>query len=74
MEDTLGNAIPEAVLGSFTVNISMLTPGVLAVTPPGDLVSSGNAGGTFTPASIGYNLTNNNGNTTRAARITRPKA
>lgn len=58
VEDTLGNAIPEAVLGSFTVNISMLTPGVLAVTPPGDLVSSGNAGGTFTPASIGYTLTN----------------
>lgn len=58
VEDTLGNMTTETVLGSFTVNISTLTPGVLSVTPPGGLISSGNAGSAFSPDSIEYTLTN----------------
>lgn len=58
VEDTLGNVTPEQILGSFSVNISILTPGVLVVNPPGDLVSSGNAGGSFSPSSLQYTLSN----------------
>lgn len=58
VEDTLGNVTPETVLGSFTVNISTLTPGVLVVTPAGGLSASGNAGGPFTPSLIQYTLSN----------------
>ena len=56
--DTAGNVTPETVLGTFTVNISILTPGVLAVTPATNLASSGNVGGDFTPAQQQYTLTN----------------
>lgn len=58
VEDTLGNVTPEQILGSFSVNISTLTPGVLVVTPPGNLVSSGNAVASFSPASLQYTLSN----------------
>lgn len=58
VEDTLGNVTSEQILGSFSVNISTLTPGVLVVTPPGNLVSSGNAGSSFSPSSIQYTLSN----------------
>ena len=56
--DIAGNVTPETVLGTFTVNISTLTPGVLAVTPSTHLTSSGNVGGDFTPAQQQYTLTN----------------
>lgn len=58
VEDTLGNTIPGTVLGSFTVNISTLMPGVLTVTPLVELVSSGNFGGPFSPVSVEYLLSN----------------
>ncbi|BCX47559.1 T9SSC-terminal target domain-containing protein [Haloferula helveola] len=58
VEDTLANTTPEAVLGNFSVNISTLTPGVLAITAGGDLEASGTAGGPFAPASVQYTLTN----------------
>jgi autotransporter-associated beta strand protein len=60
--DTLGNVTSETVLGTFTVNISNLTPGMLVVTPAGDLSASGNVGGPFSPASLQYTL-NNTGQT-----------
>ena len=58
VEDTVGNATPETILGTFAVDISTLVPGVLEVTPAGDLAASGVAGGPFDPASIDYTLTN----------------
>ncbi len=63
VEDTLSNVMPETVLGTFLVNISTATPGVLAVTPPENLVSSLTAGGPFTPASQTYTLNNSGGTT-----------
>ena len=62
VSDTLGNVTSETVLGRFTVDISALTPGVLAVTPAGNLNASGNVGGPFSPASQEYTL-NNTGQT-----------
>jgi hypothetical protein len=61
--DTLSNVTPETVLGTFFVNISTATPGVLAVTPPENLVSSGKVGGLFTPVSQAYTLSNSGGTT-----------
>jgi hypothetical protein len=58
VEDTLGNVAGEQILGSFTVAISSLTPGLLEVSGPGDFISSGNAGGSFSPSSILYTLSN----------------
>ena len=58
VEDTLGNTTPETVLGTFSVNISELIPGVMSVTPPDDLISSGDYGGSVSPSSREYILTN----------------
>jgi hypothetical protein len=43
---------------SRTVSLTVNSPGQLAVTPASDLVSSGTAGGPFSPDSIIYTLTN----------------
>ena len=40
------------------VSLSVLTPGVLSVTPSGGLTSSGLAGGPFSPSSVVYTLAN----------------
>ncbi len=61
--DTLNNAIAQTNLGTFGVAISTATPGVLGVLPLGNLVSSGTAGGPFTPSSLIYTLTNSGGST-----------
>jgi hypothetical protein len=58
VEDTRNNFTPEQVLGTFSVNIVAATPGVLSVTPAGDLNASGPQGGPFTPDSITYTLSN----------------
>ena len=63
VEDTFNNAIPQATLGSFSVAISTTIAGQLAVTPAGDLNSSGLPGGPFDPGSIVYALTNSGGAT-----------
>ncbi len=60
--DTPNNLTAETVLGTFTVNISNLTPGMLLVTPAGNLSASGTVGGPFSPASLQYTL-NNSGQT-----------
>lgn len=56
--DTLGNSIPETVLGTFDVSISTATPGALNVTPVGNFTASGSVGGPFSPGTITYILTN----------------
>jgi hypothetical protein len=61
VEDTLNNATPQTVLGSFNVAISAASPGALGVLPAGDLNSSGWVGGPFSPPSISYTLTNSGG-------------
>jgi hypothetical protein len=58
VEDTLNNAVAEAVLGTFEVAISTLDPGLLAVSPTGGLDSAGAAGGPFSPDWIVYVLSN----------------
>jgi hypothetical protein len=63
VEDTFNNAIPQTALGSFSVAISTITPGVLAVTPVGGLSSSGPVGGPFSPSFMIYTLTNSGGST-----------
>jgi len=63
VEDTLNNTTPQTTLGSCNVAISTATAGVLAVTPAGNLISSGTVGGPFSPASIIYTLTNSGGTT-----------
>ncbi len=45
------------------VALSVVAPGVLAVTPAGGLTSTGTAGGPFTPASQSYTLRNTGGAT-----------
>lgn len=59
--DTLNNPTPGMVLGTFEVALPATNPGVLTVLPGGNLVSSGTAGGPFTPTSIDYTLTNAGG-------------
>ena len=44
-----------------SVNLTVNTPGVLSVTPPDDLSSSGTQGGPFTPPSKTYTLQNTGG-------------
>ena len=61
VQDTLNNAIPETVLGSFGVDIKAAVPGVIAVFPDTDFESRGTIGGTFSPTSTTYTLTNTGG-------------
>ena len=61
VEDTFGNVNPATMLGTFTVAISAVSPGVMAITSSGDLVSSGMVGGPFSPESVFYTLTNSGG-------------
>jgi hypothetical protein len=63
VEDTLNNATPQSVLGTFDVALSSATVGVLEITPADDLNSSGAAGGPFNPSSITYTLGNSGGAT-----------
>lgn len=58
VEDTSGNATPEAVLGTFEVAISAVEPGVLEVTPDSIWTIEGPQGGPFVPASREYTLAN----------------
>jgi len=63
VEDTLNNATPQAILGSFNVAISTASPGVFGLSPAGNLDSIGSTGGPFSPSSIVYSLTNSGGST-----------
>ena len=59
--DTLANATPQTVLGSFEVAIAPPQPGVLTVESAEGLVSSGVAGGPFLPEEVVYTLGNSGG-------------
>lgn len=61
VSDTLNNAVPETVLGGFSVAIPANTPGVLVVTPGNSLSSTGYVGGPFLPDALVYALTNSGG-------------
>jgi hypothetical protein len=61
VEDTLNNATPQTLLGTFEVAINPATPGVLGVSPMNNLDSTGVVGGPFLPASKIYTLTNSGG-------------
>ena len=61
VEDTFGNVNLATTLGTFTVAISSASPGTMAVASSGNLLSSGMAGGPFTPGSTVYTLNNPGG-------------
>jgi hypothetical protein len=63
VQDTVGNLIPETVLGTFEVSISAASPGVLVITPQGNFTASEMMEGTFTPSSTTYTLVNNGDST-----------
>jgi hypothetical protein len=58
VEDTLNNATPQTVLGTFDVAIPTSTPGKLEVNPVDGLTSVGYLGGPFIPSSRSYTLSN----------------
>ncbi|MES2475368.1 MAG: M12 family metallo-peptidase [Verrucomicrobiota bacterium] len=61
VEDIHGNVTSASTLGTFTVSIIEASPGSLEVSTAANLVSSGQIGGPFTPASAVYTLTNSGG-------------
>lgn len=63
VEDSLGNIIPETVLGTFRVNIPTASPGVLELLQQSDFIVTGLVGGPFVPAALNYVLTNSGGST-----------
>jgi hypothetical protein len=61
VEDTLNNATPETILGTFEVAINPAPPGILGVAPIDNLDSTGVVGGPFLPDFKVYTLTNSGG-------------
>lgn len=61
VQDTVNNATPQTVLGTFSVSITEVPSGVLGVAPAGDLNITGTVGGPFSPVSQVYTLTNAGG-------------
>jgi hypothetical protein len=61
VEDIIHNAMPQTVLGDFTVAISPVEPGVLELLPPDDFDAAGTSGGPFAPDTFIYTLTNSGG-------------
>ena len=61
VQDTFGNVNLATTLGTFTVAVSSTSPGTMAVGSSGDLISSGLVGGSLTPGTAVYMVSNPGG-------------